>query len=40
MYIFHQKERMDIGKVQNNLNGFYSLNTEIGWIDYFAFVVK
>lgn len=31
---------MDIGKVQNNLNGFYSLNTEIGWIDYFAFVVK
>lgn len=31
---------MDISKVQNNLNGFYSLNTEIGWIDYFAFVVK
>lgn len=31
---------MDIGKVQYNLNGFYSLNTEIGWIDYFAFVVK
>lgn len=28
------------GHVHKNLNGFYSLNTGIGWIEYFALIVK